>query len=54
MSGIYARMDAIAATTCEIESSHMVMLSHPELVIDVIRQSTQALQNSLATSVAAG
>jgi pimeloyl-ACP methyl ester carboxylesterase len=40
----------IAATTDEIESSHMVMLSHPEVVIDVIRQAAHALQNSLATS----
>jgi hypothetical protein len=32
----------------------MVMLSHHELVIDVIRQGTQALQNSLATSGVAG
>jgi hypothetical protein len=32
----------------------MVMLSHPEFVIDVIRQATQVLQNSLATSGVAG
>jgi pimeloyl-ACP methyl ester carboxylesterase len=44
----------IAATTYEIESSHMVMLSHPEFVIDVIRQAAQALRNSLATSGVAG
>ena len=42
--------ERIAATTYEVESSHMVMLSHPEVVIDVIRQAAQALQNSLATS----
>jgi pimeloyl-ACP methyl ester carboxylesterase len=44
----------IAATTYEIESSHMVMLSHPELVIDVIRQAAQALENSPATSGVGG
>ena len=44
----------IAATTYEIESSHMVMLSHPELVIDVIRQAAQALQNPHVTSSVAG
>ena len=40
-----ARIDA---TTYEIESSHMVMLSHPELVIDVIRQAAETLQDSPA------
>ena len=44
----------IAATTYEIESSHMVMLSHPEFVLDVIREAAQAVQNSLATSGVAG
>jgi pimeloyl-ACP methyl ester carboxylesterase len=42
-----ARMDA---TTYEVESSHMVMLSQPDFVIDVIRQAAQALQVSLAGS----
>jgi pimeloyl-ACP methyl ester carboxylesterase len=46
--------ERIAATTYEIESSHMVMLSQPEFVIDVIRQAVQALQSSLATSGVAG
>jgi pimeloyl-ACP methyl ester carboxylesterase len=46
--------ERIAATTYEIESSHMVMLSHPEVVIDVIRQAAQALQDSPATSGVAG
>jgi pimeloyl-ACP methyl ester carboxylesterase len=46
--------ERIAATSYEIESSHMVMLSHPELVIDVIRQAAQALQKSPATSGVAG
>ena len=40
----------IAATTYEIESSHMMMLSHPEVVTDVIKQATESLQNSPATS----
>jgi pimeloyl-ACP methyl ester carboxylesterase len=43
-----------AATTYEIESSHMVMLSHPELVIDVIRQAAQALQASPTPSDVTG
>jgi pimeloyl-ACP methyl ester carboxylesterase len=40
----------IAATNYEIESSHMVMLSHPEFVTDVIRQAAQALQDSRITT----
>ena len=44
----------MGATTTEVASSHVPMLSHPELVIDVIRQATPALQNSLATSGVAG
>ena len=40
----------IAATTYEIQSSHMVMLSHPEFVLDVIRQAAEALQHSPAAS----
>jgi pimeloyl-ACP methyl ester carboxylesterase len=40
----------IAATTYEIKSSHMVMLSKPEFVIDVIRQAAEALQNAPTTS----
>jgi pimeloyl-ACP methyl ester carboxylesterase len=44
----------VAATAYEVESSHMVMLSHPELVTDVIRQAAEALQDSPATSGVAG
>jgi len=44
----------MAATTYEVESSHMVMLSHPEFVIDVIRQAAQALQGALAGSGVVG
>ena len=54
MSGISSRMDAIAATTYEIEGSHLVMLFYPELVIDVVTRAAQALQNPLATSGVAG
>jgi pimeloyl-ACP methyl ester carboxylesterase len=46
--------ERIAATTYEIESSHMVMLSHPEFVIDVIKEAAEALQASRATSGVAG
>lgn len=44
----------IAATTCEVASSHMVMLSRPDVVIDVIRQAAEALENSPAMSDVAG
>jgi len=43
----------IAATTYEIQSSHMMMLSHPEFVIDVIKQAAHAVQNSSAASAVA-
>jgi pimeloyl-ACP methyl ester carboxylesterase len=46
--------ERIAATTYEIESSHMVMLSHPEIVIDVIRQAAEALEHSPTMSGVAG
>jgi pimeloyl-ACP methyl ester carboxylesterase len=46
--------ERIAATTYEIESSHMVMLSYPEFVLDVIRQAAEALQHSPAASGMAG
>jgi len=42
--------ERIGATTYEVDSSHMVMLSHPEFVIDVIREAATALQHSPATS----
>ena len=35
--------ERIGATTYEVESSHMVMLSHPELVVDVIREAANTL-----------
>jgi pimeloyl-ACP methyl ester carboxylesterase len=39
------------ATTYEVESSHVVMLSQPEFVLDVIRDAAMALQKN---GVAAG
>jgi pimeloyl-ACP methyl ester carboxylesterase len=38
----------MGATTYEVESSHMVMLSHPAFVIDVIKQAAEALQKAFA------
>ena len=41
------------ATTYEVESSHVVMLSHPEFVLDVIRDAAAAIQkDAVATSPA--
>jgi pimeloyl-ACP methyl ester carboxylesterase len=40
------------ATTYEVESSHVVMLSQPEFVLDVIRDAAAAIQKNAA--VAAG
>ena len=36
----------MGAAVCEVESSHVPMLSHPGLVIDVIRAAAQAVQGS--------
>ncbi len=38
----------MAATTRAVESSHVPMLSHPELVIEVIRAAAKAIQGSSA------
>ena len=38
----------MGATTSEIESSHVPMLSKPSLVIDVIRKAADAVQKSKA------
>jgi pimeloyl-ACP methyl ester carboxylesterase len=38
----------MGATTYEVESSHVAMLSHPSLVLDVIRSAANAIQGSLA------
>jgi hypothetical protein len=36
----------MGATTYEAESSHVVMLSKPQLVIDVIRTAANAVQGA--------
>ena len=38
------------ATTYEVESSHVVMLSHPEFVLDVIRDAATAVQPNAAAA----
>ena len=40
----------MGATTYEVESSHVPMLSNPSLVIDVIRTAAKAVQGSAATA----
>jgi pimeloyl-ACP methyl ester carboxylesterase len=40
----------IGATTYEVESSHVPMLSHPDVVLDAIRNLVAAVQESLATA----
>ena len=39
----------MGATTVEVKSSHVPMLSHPKQVLDVIRSAAAALQKSAAT-----
>lgn len=41
----------MGATTIEVESSHVPMLSHPELVIDVIRSAATAVQEAALAAV---
>ena len=41
------RMDA---TTYDLDSSHLPMLSHPDLVLDVIRTAANAVQGSAAAA----
>jgi hypothetical protein len=41
------------ATAYEVESSHVVMLSHPEFVLDVIRDAATAVQGNAARTVRA-
>jgi len=38
----------MGATTYEVESSHVPMLSQPPAVLDVIRNAAQAVQKSKA------
>ena len=42
----------MGATTYEIDSSHVPMLSHPSFVLDVIRGAAQAVQESTAGKAA--
>ena len=39
----------MGATTVEVKSSHVAMLSHPNQVLDVIRAAAVAVQRSTAT-----
>ena len=41
------------ATTVEVESSHVPMLSNPKVVIDAIRAAASAVQNKGAKAAAA-
>lgn len=43
--------DRMGATTYDVDSSHVPMLSHPELVLDVIREAASAVQESAAAVV---
>jgi hypothetical protein len=38
----------MSATTYDIDSSHVPMLSHPDYVIDVIRRAANAVQGTTA------
>jgi pimeloyl-ACP methyl ester carboxylesterase len=40
--------DRMGATTYDVDSSHVPMLSHPDLVVDVIRAAAAAVQESAA------
>jgi pimeloyl-ACP methyl ester carboxylesterase len=40
----------MSATTTEVPSSHVVMLSHPQVVIDVIRKAVKATQGATAAA----
>jgi pimeloyl-ACP methyl ester carboxylesterase len=40
----------MGATTYEVESSHVTMLSHPDMVLDVIRTAANSVRESLATA----
>jgi hypothetical protein len=41
----------MGATTYEVDSSHVPMLSNPKLVLDVIRTAAQAVQGSTLAAV---
>jgi hypothetical protein len=40
----------MGATTTEVASSHVPMLSHPDVVIDVIRAAAKAVQGVVAAA----
>ena len=40
----------MGATTTEVASSHVPMLSHPDVVIDVIRSAAKAVQKTMAAA----
>jgi len=40
----------MGATTTEVASSHVPMLSNPKLVIDVIRAAAKAVQETMAAA----
>jgi pimeloyl-ACP methyl ester carboxylesterase len=40
----------MGATTYEVASAHCAMLSHPDVVLDAIRNLVTAVQGSLATA----
>jgi hypothetical protein len=40
----------MGATTYEAESSHVTMLPHPDLLLDVIRTAASSVRESLATA----
>jgi len=42
--------ERMGATTYEVESSHVPMLSHPDVVLDAIRNLVTSLSGSLATA----
>jgi hypothetical protein len=40
----------MGAATVEVKSSHVAMLSHPNVVLDVIRKAAKAAQGAPATA----
>jgi hypothetical protein len=40
----------MGATTYEIDSDHVPMMSHPDVVIDVIRAAANAIQEDTAAA----
>jgi hypothetical protein len=46
--GLEAAAKRMGATTYELDSSHVPMLSHPDRVIDVIRTAANAVQGARA------